>query len=166
MNTARAELRLPIDLYSADQLSAAMLELHDYIGVLRDEAVRAKAKGNAARADSMHISAFLLGLFHGAGLAPDDRAAAESLLHALEIIRSKAPIVHITLPALPNRTFKRKLTVWFRSEVHQHTFLTFTTRSDIGGGIMVQAGSHLYDFSFRQQLLGNKHRIAEIFNGV
>lgn len=162
----RAEMHLPVDLYSADQLSAAMLELHDYIGTMRDAAIRNKTSDSKARLEAPHLSALLLGLFRGADIAPDDQRAAESLLHALELIRSKAPVVHVTLPALPNRTLKRKLTVWFRAEVHPHTFLTFATRSDIGGGIIVQAGSHVYDFSFRQQLLGNKHRIAEIFNGV
>ncbi len=162
MNT----LRLPIDLYSTDQLGAAMLELHDHVSALRNSSVKAKAAGNKARPDAPHVSALLLGIFHGAGVAPDDRVASEALLHALELVRNKAPIAHVTLPALPNRTLKRQLTVWFRAEIHPHTFLTFATRSDIGGGLILQIGSHTYDFSFRQQLLGNKHRIAEIYNSV
>jgi F0F1-type ATP synthase delta subunit len=44
--------------------------------------------------------------------------------------------------------------------------LTFATRADIGGGMIIQAGSHVYDYSFRQQILSHKSRIAEIFNSV
>ncbi len=163
--TAEA-LRLPVDLYSVDQLSAIMLELHDYSSILRNQAIKIKATNSQLPADMPHISALLLGVFHGAGMTPGNQAKAESLLHALELIRNKAPIVHVTLPALPNRTFKRQLTVWFRSEVHPHTFLTFVTRTDMGGGIILQTGSGVYDFSFRRQLLGNKYRIAEIFASV
>ncbi len=163
--TAEA-LRLPVDLYSVDQLSAIMLELHDYTSILLSHAIKIKATNSQLPAEAPHISALLLGVFHGASITPGNQTKAESLLHALELIRSRAPVVHVTLPALPNRTFKRQLTVWFRSEVHPHTFLSFVTRTDMGGGIILQAGSGVYDFSFRRQLLGNKHRIAEIFASV
>lgn len=159
-------VRLPVDLYSIDQLSAVMLELHDYLATLQQGAMRAKITESSGRPETPHASALLLGLFHGSNVVPGDHHAAENLLQNLEIIRTKATVAHITLPALPNRLLKRQLTVWFRKEIHLYTFLTFTTRSDIGGGIIVHIGSHIYDFSFRQVLLGNKHRITEIFNNV
>jgi hypothetical protein len=38
----------------------------------------------------------------------------------------------------------------------------FAIRSDIGGGMLLQAGSHFYDYSFRDRLLANKSRLMEI----
>jgi hypothetical protein len=157
-------LRLPVDLYSADQLSAVIIELRNYISTLHDVTVRAKAGKNDDEA--LHASALLLGVFHGAEVNSDDLAACEKLLKDLEAVRSKAPTAHLTLPALPNRTLKRQLTVWFRTQINPYTLLTFAMRGDIGGGIIVQTGSRVYDFSLREQLFGNRQRISEIFDRV
>lgn len=158
-------VRLPVDLYSPDQLSAVILELRAHTSALRDAAVRAKTTGATITAPA-HTSALLLGALKGAGVSTTDQAGAEKLLRELEAIRDKAPAVHLMMAALPNRDLKRKLTEWFRSEIHPYTLLTFATRADMGGGVIIQAGSHVYDFSFRQQILGHKARISEIFKSV
>jgi len=157
-------VQLPVDLYSVDQLSAVILELREYSSQLRDAAVREKS-GHTAK-EPPHVSALLLGVLHGAGIRQGNRAELETLVKELETLRAKANVAHVTLAALPNRTFKRQLTVWFRAEVDPAMFLTFAMRSDIGGGVIVQAGSRLYDFSFRRALLANKQRIAELFGNV
>jgi len=162
--TEAAPVRLPLDLYSPEQLSAVIIELRAYIGSLRDESVRAKA-GHATIA-APHASALLLGAFHEAGAKPTDQPELEKLLKQFQAIRDKAPSVHLMMAALPNRELKRKLTDWFRTEVHPYALLTFATRTDIGGGFILQAGSHIYNYSFREQLLGHKSRISEIYNSV
>lgn len=157
-------LRLPVDLYSSDQLGAVILELRSYISALRSAEVRIKA--GKPPAEAPRTSALLLGAFHGAGLKTDNPKSAEQLLEQLELVRKQAPIAHITLPDLPGRTLKRQLTVWFRTAIHPYLLLTFAVRSDMCGGIIVQAGSHIYDFSFREQLLQQRSRIAEIAGHV
>lgn len=158
-------VHLPTDLYSPEQLSAVVIELRTYIGALRDARVRAKATKSEVAAPG-HTSALLLGVFRGAGVQTTDLEASEKLLKELEAIRDKAPAVHLMMAALPNRDLKRKFTDWFRTSIHPYTLLTFATRADIGGGIIVQAGSHVYDYSFRQQILTNRHRISEIYARV
>lgn len=157
-------VQLPIDLYSTDQLSAVILELRDYIGTLHDSAARSRA--SRASSDATHVSALLLGVLHGASVSQGDLPASEELLKALEALRNKATTAHVILAALPNRTFKRQMTVWFRAEVDPTIFLTFAMRSDLGGGAIIQVGSQVYDFSFRQVLLANRSRISEIFASV
>jgi hypothetical protein len=157
-------VRLPVDLYSADQLGAVILELRDYVAALRDNQVRRRA-GHTVE-ETPHVSALLLGVLHGAGAKQDELAPTESVLSDIEVLRSKAMVAHVTLAALPNRTLKRQLVVWFRSQVNPYAFLTFAMRSDIGGGVIVQAGSHIYDYSFRQVLVGNRQRLAELAANV
>ncbi len=69
-------------------------------------------------------------------------------------------------PKPATRTLKRQLTVWFRAEIHPYALLTFALRSDLCGGIVVQTGSNLYDFSFREPLINNRRRIAELAANV
>lgn len=160
-----SSVRLPADLYSPEQLGAIIIELRSNISALRDASVRAKATNSEVTAPG-HTSALLMGAMHGANTKATDMAGLEKLLKELEGIRDKAPAVHLMMAALPNRDLKRKLTEWFRAHIHPYAMLTFATRADIGGGLVIQAGSHVYDYSFRQQILGNKQRISEIFNSV
>ncbi len=163
--TADAAVHLPLDLYSPEQLSAIIIELRGHISSLRDANVRAKATHATVGAPA-HTSALLLGVLHESAITPTDQPAAEKLLKELEAIRDKAPAVHLMMAALPNRDLKRKLTDWFRTEIHPYALLTFATRADIGGGVIVQAGSHVYNWSFREQILSHKSRISEIYNSV
>lgn len=157
--------KLPADVYSPDQVGIVLWELSTLIAKLQDESVRATVSPKAPLGD-LHVSNFLLGVLHSTGIKPDDKAELERLQHNLQIVRDKAPVAHMVLPALPNRTLKRQLVDWFRSQVHQQMMVTFAVRGDIGGGFLLRIGSRQYDYTFRAQLLNNKHRIGEIFDSV
>ena len=158
-------VQLPLDLYSPEQLSAIIIELRAHNSAVRDANVRSKATHEQSPAP-VHTSALLMATLREAGVGPTDESALEKLLKQLEVIRDRAPAVHLMMAALPNRDFKRKLTDWFRAEIHPYAMLTFATRMDIGGGIIIQAGSHIYNYSFREQILSHKQRISEIYNSV
>lgn len=152
---------LPPDVYSPDQLGAALLELQDHMNTLRDEAVRQKV-GRAANkaAVPLPVSPALSSLLTIAGIAPDDATALEALSADLEILRTQAPVAHLIFAAQPNTTLKRQLVSWFRQEIHPACLLTFAARSDLAGGIVIQTGSHVYDCSFRQRILATKAEIS------
>lgn len=164
-STAQAPVHLPLDLYSPEQLSAIIIELRSHISSIRDAAARARAVHDDTPAP-LHTSALLMAAMREVDVKPTDEPAAEKLLKQLEAIRDRAPAVHLMMAGLPNRDLKRKLTEWFRTEIHPYTMLTFATRADIGGGVIIQAGSHIYNYSFREQILSHKHRISEIYNSV
>ncbi len=158
-------VRLPVDLYSPDQLGAIILELRSYIAALHDALVRDQV-AHTQNVAAPHTSALLMGVLRSANVSPTDQAEVEKVLKELEAIRSKAPAAHLMMAALPNRELKRRLVEWFRDEIHPYMLLTFATRTDIGGGVVIQAGSHIYNYSFREQILGHKNRISEIYNSV
>lgn len=157
----KSEVRLPIDIYSPDQLSSLLLELHHYSNAMRSAGVRSKASG-AEHAEKPEASPHVVTILRGSGVAQDDPDAIDALHKALSKVLASAPVMHITLAAMPGRTLKRQLTVWFRTQIHPASLLTFTARSDMGGGIMLQAGSHFYDRSFRARILANPKRIGEL----
>lgn len=157
--------RLSPDVYSPDHIGIVLWELDRLIGWLRDETIRASMSAQGTAGD-IHLSAFLLGVLKTAEVAPNDQAGLEHLKATLEAVRDQAPVAHLVLTALPNRSLKRQLVEWFRAEIHQQALLTFAVRSDLGGGFLMRIGSKQYDFTFRGRLIDNRHRIAEIFDGV
>lgn len=150
-------MNLPVDVYSPDQLSELLLQLQDVAGVVR---------GAAARKDAEHepltLSPELEQLLTVNKVAVDDVAALEALGKEVVATLDRAPAVHVLLAAMPGRVIRRQLVTWFRTQVNPLTLLTFAARSDLGGGAIVQAGSHLYDLSFRRTIIDNKKRLTEI----
>ena len=146
---------LPADTYSPDQLSVLVLELQDLAAAVRDAAAR--KDGSAPE-----LSADLTALLNENKIADNDVAAIEQLAKDASATLEQAPTVHILLAAMPGRVQKRQFVAWFRTQVHPLTLLTFAARSDLGGGAIVQAGSHLYDLSFRRGIIDAKARLTEI----
>ena len=159
-------LNLPLDLYSPDQFGILMMESGKHLNTLRDAGVRARTAGADGDLPAPHLSALMTGVLHDNNLKLDDPKSYEKLSTGLRVIRDKAPVAHVTLAALPNRALKRQLVEWFRAEVNPYMLLTFVVRADIGGGVVLRVGSRIYDFSFRQRIMGNKHRISEIYDHV
>lgn len=158
--------RLPADVYSPDQVGIVLWELGKLISVRRDEAVRSKVAATAGEVSDFHISALLLSVLQASSVSDKDLAALEALLAELQTLRSKAPVAHFLLSALPNRNFKRMLVQWCRQNFDPNLLLTFATRGDLGGGFVLRVGSKQYDFTYRARLLEDKHRLVEIFNDV
>lgn len=158
------KLQLPVDVYSPDQVGLLVQELRALLGKRRDLIAQARITGRADPFPS--LSSTLETLLKTSTIIPDDLSSLEELIKQLEDLRVAAPMVHLTLAAMPNRTLIRQLTVWFRDQIHPNTLLTFVMRRDVGGGVIVRAGSSIYDFSFRGQILRHKDRISEIFASV
>lgn len=146
---------LPLDTYSPDQLSTLVLELQDLSSAVRDA---------TARKDTAHpqLSADLANLLNENNVADNDAAAIEELTKAAAQALDKAPTVHILLAAMPGRAQKRQFVTWFREQINPLTLMTFAARSDLGGGAIIQAGSHLYDLSFRRGIIDNKAKLTEL----
>ncbi|HEV2412969.1 MAG TPA: F0F1 ATP synthase subunit delta [Candidatus Saccharimonadales bacterium] len=159
-------VRLPVELYSPDQLGIIMLELRTTIDTQRDAAVKAKVTNQAATGPKPHLSGLLTNTLIESKIETTDMASLEEMATQLRTIRDKAPVAHIILTASPTPALKAQLVRWFRTQINPYTLLSFATREDIGGGLILRAGSHIYDLSFRTQLKTNKTRIAEIYHGV
>lgn len=152
-------IQLPIDVYSPDQLSELLLQLQTYTGELRDILARAKSGGHTTNPD---VPGGLAEILKTAQIEPNNMTALEELAQQLQAVLNQSPVVHLVLAAMPGRPLKRQLTLWFRTEIHANTLITFAMRRDIGGGMIVTAGSHVYDLSLRRAVLANKQRITEI----
>lgn len=148
---------LPPDIYSPDQLSQAVLDLQDLASHVRSASARGTPKEELKDAPEL-----MLQLLKANGVDKHDITAVEALADEAQKTLNSAPTARIMLAAAPGTIIKREVTDWFRKNTSPLVLLTFSARSDLGGGIVVQAGSRLYDMSFRRQILENKTRISEI----
>ncbi len=158
-------LKLPADVYSPDHVGIALWELGRLIPTLGDAVARARVTPEAGQPE-IQVSAFLMKIMSANGVSAADRQALEQLQVELRSLRDVAPTAHILLAASPGQAIKRQLVDWFRSEISPQHLLTFAARGDIGGGFMLRIGSKQYDFTYRTQLLADKHRLVEIFDSV
>lgn len=151
---------LPVDVASPDRLSELLLELQDVLSALRD----AMAQRKTARAplDTIGLSPELDQLLEKNRIAANDTAALETLAKNLTDLLEHAPVAHLLLAAMPGRALRRQIVEWFRAEINPLALVTFTARGDIGGGLVLQTGSHVYDWSFRRAIIDNRSRLTEI----
>jgi len=156
-------LALPSSLYSPDQLGVVLMELQTHAEQLRDAGVRKRLGRGADKsvATGVEFSPLLAGVLEAAKADPNDAPQLEALATNLEALRRQAPVVHLTFAAMPNAALKQKIAAWFREQIHPAFLLTFGARGDLGGGVVLQTGSHVYDYSFRQRILDNKAKITQ-----
>lgn len=149
-------MTLPAEIHSPDQISELTMELRGYIDARRSKDVQKQAGVDAS---PPAMSADLRSLYEAAS---NNNGTPETLLDELETLLKNAPVVHLMLAATPGAELKQQLISWFRTEVDANTLVSFTVRRDLGGGVMVRAGSRIYDFTFRQKILDNKQRLTEL----
>lgn len=149
-------MTLPAEIYSPEQISELSMELKSYIDARATRNVQQRA---GADIPPPAMSPDLRMLYER---ALDNMETPETLLSQLESLMKKAPVVHLIFAAQPGAELKKQLTLWFRTEIHPEMLITYTVRRDVGGGVMMRAGSSIYDFTFRRKILDNKHRLTEL----
>lgn len=97
-------------------------------------------------------------------LQPADR---KRLGDFLKVVRTKAPVLHISFNSDPSPIFQQRLITWIRQQMHPYVLLQIGLHPSIGAGCIVRTTNKFFDFSLRQRfseqrmLLISKLRGAE-----
>lgn len=81
-------------------------------------------------------------------LQPADR---KQLADFLKVVRTKAPILHISFNSDPSPIFQQRLITWIRQQMHPYILLQIGLHPSIGAGCIVRTTNKFYDFSLRQR---------------
>lgn len=154
---------LPPRIQTPEQLSELVIELREHIDKLHDRAVRRRV-ANAHDELMPGLSPFARQLLEANDVTPAAAQDLHQLLIQFEEARILAPRARVMLPAWPDAGIREQITTHVRTSIHPLMMLTFTVRADMGGGCVLQVGSHRYDFSFHTQLFTNRHKISELLN--
>lgn len=94
------------------------------------------------------------------------RQDLDGLIEQLEDLKASLPSLTITLAAPPTGEVKRHLVTWCRDNITDNILVTFSFNTTLLGGMVIRYGSHIYDWSFRRQILAKKDAFPEVLRRV
>lgn len=153
-------LELTDDIFSVSHVSEMIFEIDRLLGRMQDNVVQQQvAKLNP---DAVSASVRLQNLATHNGTDARVSSGLEELLEGLKVLRDKAPQVKLTVAGWPDTVVQARLVEWFRRQISPNVLIKFVVRSDICGGVIVQTENRRLDLSYRELLIGNRNRIAEL----
>lgn len=160
------KLSLPASVASAQDLGALLIETRAYSRWFAHESIKQRIKGGTlakAPAQSAALQELIKSWTGGGTLT---QTKLDALIAALENYRKHAPTITITLAAPATGTIKTTLVSWCRKNITEDVLVSFEFNATILGGIVVRSGSHVFDWSFRRQLLGARQAFPEVLRRV
>lgn len=159
-------LKLPDTVFSSQDLNGLILEIHEYTKWLQHESI--KQRVNASKSsDHPVLTTAASDLIRQSNDGKDpSRAQLEDLIQTLKNYKDKAPSITVTLAAPPTVSVKRTLVTWLRENITPNVLVNFQFNSTLLGGMVVRSGSHIFDWSFRRQILENRDKFPEVLRNV
>jgi len=158
--------KLPASISSPSDITALILEIRAYEQWYGQYA-NAQRVGSHYATPQPELSEVASGVIREwAAAAPLTAARIEELIAELEHVQKTAPIVTITLAAAATSEVKKALVTWCREHMHEDILVTFRFNTTILGGMVLRYGSRVFDWSFRTQLMNERHHFAEVLNRV
>jgi hypothetical protein len=159
-------LNLQNHIYTQQDLKAAIIEVKKYNSWFNQASIKMRVTKNnnyelpeISPVATIIINEWLEG-------NPPSQKNLEALVVALEDYEATAPRVTITLAAPPPNSLKQTITTWFRKNVDENLLVNFKFNATILGGMVVSYGSHVYDWSFRRQILASREKFPEVLKNV
>lgn len=95
-----------------------------------------------------------------------DQNNLNELIESLENYVDNATSITVTLAAPPTGDIKASLTSWCRKNIASNILVNFRFNRTLLGGMVVRYGSHIFDWSFRRQILESGNNFPEVLRRV
>lgn len=159
----KTEFNLPSAVYSPQLLEAVTYDIERYLDWYRDATIRKKVGAKAAD-EPTHSAETALVIETWLDSRPPTVELLEDLLAHLKNLN--LPEVHIMLAAMPNRAQRTALVDWFRNNTTQQLLLSFVADRNLGGGVVIRTPNRVFDYTWKQELLNGRDKLAEIIKRV
>ena len=159
-------LKLNNQIVSSEDLKDVIAELQEYAKWFNHASILAKVSKRKSETKfdlSDPFSNLIEQWQDGKPLTID---SLDNLISNLKDYLAKTPKIRITLAAMPPLGIKKSLVDWCRANVSQALLVDFRYNSSLIGGMVVNVGSHTYDWSFKRQLLASKDKLDEVIKRV
>jgi hypothetical protein len=160
------KLNLPSSVASSQDIKALLLELQDYARWFTHESIKTRAHAGRASEPPV-LSPATTELIRGwEGKNPLNQQGLATLIDTLEAYTATAPTITLTLAAPPTSSLKLTLVAWCRENITSNILVTFQFNATLLGGMVVRYGSHIFDWSFRRQILAARDHFPEVLRRV
>lgn len=154
---------LPGAVYSPQLLEAVTFDIERYLDWYRETKIQKKV-GAKGKEEPTHSAETVLVIEAWLGGKPATVESLEALVKYLKEL--KWPQVHVMLAALPNRSQREALVDWFRANTTPHLFLSFVADRNLGGGVVIRTPNRVFDFTWKQELVAGRDKLAGIIRRV
>jgi hypothetical protein len=160
------DVKLPNTIASSQDLAALLSEIKVYATWFSHESIKQKVAGSRGlQPPELSITANELIRAWGKEKALS-RESFDSLVASLERYSKSSPSITFTLAAPPSGELKKTLVSWCRDNIAPNILVTFRFNATILGGMVVQRGSSIFDWSFKRQILNNRQAFPEVLRRV
>jgi hypothetical protein len=160
------KVQLPNTVSSLQDLSTLTLEIREYAKWFAQNAIKERVHAkNVTPPPALTPGAQELVRSIGSKklLSGQD---LEGLIAELENAKKTAPTITVTLAAPATPDVKQKLVDACRKNIADNALVTFKFNSGLCGGMVINYGSHVFDWSFRRQILANRAKFTEVLRSV
>jgi hypothetical protein len=162
------KLNLQASVSSPQDLKSIILEIRQYAHWFAQYTVKVRASASDGKSEAPPaVSPTAAALIkEAAGKEQLSQKHLDVLIGGLETLENDSPRITITLAAPAPGSLKQALIEWCRQHVAPNILVDFRFNSTLLGGMVVQYGSHVYDWSFRRQILAARGRFPEALRRV
>ena len=148
---------LPTSVVSRSDISRLLREVAAVDDFLRQAAVRTTGASMQLPRSSRLLEE--LASINGLNLLQEpDRHLATRFL---QVIKSQAPVLHMSFSADPSPLFTQKLVTYIRREIHPLALVSTGLQPTIGAGCILRTSNKYFDFSLRQRFLDKRGLLLE-----
>jgi hypothetical protein len=155
-------INLPSNLSSRQDLTAAILELKAYTKWYLLDSNQKRVSGQSSFEEPA-ISEASRELLVGWQATKKN---LDELIAELEEFKASAPHITVTLAAPAPSSLRKSIIEWCRANLNPNILVDFRFNSTMLGGMVVAYGSHVYDWSFRKQILADRQKFTEVLRRV
>jgi hypothetical protein len=158
---------LPDSVISPQDIQALTLDVEKYANWFANATVKIRLKVGHRNAEQPEISTDAAMLIRDWATQKSlSSQSLDELITALKDFGNTALQLTIVLAAPPSSKLKKTLVNWFRHNLTANLLVDFQFRSSLLGGMVVQCGSHIFDWSFRRQILAASNKFPEVLRRV
>jgi G3E family GTPase len=158
---------LPPSLISRIDLSRLVREVESVDGELESQKVRNHSSGHDDQKYVMpNISQTLDDFLSMNKLDITDNQARMVLKEQMQILKNKAPIIHMTFATEADPEALSELTDWVRKNLHPQALISVGLQPSLVGGVYLRTPNHVHDFSLRANLENKRNVIMDALGSL
>lgn len=160
------KLQLPSSVSSPQDVASLTIEVQSYARWFSHASIKQQVKaGNIPAAPELSPAATEV-IQAWSAQSELSQQVLDALINELGQFKKDAPSITITLAAPAPGDLKQTLVTWCRTNIAADILVTFKFNATILGGMIVNYGSHIFDWSFRRQILSSRAKFPEILRHV